>query len=195
MADSKKLFSKSPILKIEKPLCPRTLCIKLIFLSTKIWYSLSRTTCFSRSFSQIGNSYTYQYLHFSQTTLIVIMGATFFLIYQQWNPTSYITISFWCQTINEKFFRRFDTIFGLEMMVKSGLEKIILRFHDGLQTCCCPVQKNLPRKAELAWQISRYLWRPPWNFKIFFSRPLFTIIFKPKMVSNICKNFLCIAWH
>ena len=40
--------------------------------------------------------------------------------------------------------------------MKSGLEKIILKFHDGLQSCCCPVQKNLPRKAELAWQVSRY---------------------------------------
>jgi hypothetical protein len=27
------------------------------------------------------------------------------------------------------------------------------------------VQKNLPRKAELAWQVSRYLWRPLLNFK------------------------------
>ena len=67
------------------------------------------------------------------------------------------TVDFWCQTIHKKFLRRFDTIFGLKMMVKRGLEKIILKFHDGLQSCCCPVQKNLPRKAELAWQVSRYL--------------------------------------
>ena len=58
-----------------------------------------------------------------------------------------------------------------------------------------PSAKNWPRKAELAWQVSRYIWRPPWNFKIIFSRPLFTIRFKPKMVSNLCKNFFCIAWH
>ena len=90
------------------------------------------------------------------------------------------TVGFWCQTIHKKFLRRFDTIFGLKMMMKSGLEKIILKFHDGLQSCCCPVQKNLPRKAELAWQVSRYLWRPPWNFKIFFSRPLFIIILSQK---------------
>ena len=31
-----------------------------------------------------------------------------------------------------------------------------------------------------------------WNI---FSRPLFTIIFKPKMVSNLPKNFVCIVWH
>ena len=67
---------------------------------------------------------------------------------------SRVTVGFWCQTIHKKFLRRFDTIFGLKMMVKSGLEKIILRCHDGLQSCCCPVQRNLPRKAELAWQVT-----------------------------------------
>ena len=44
---------------------------------------------------------------------------------------------------------------------------------------CCSVQKNLPIKAELAQQVSRYLWRGLVNFKIDF-RPLFTIIFKLK---------------
>jgi hypothetical protein len=29
-------------------------------------------------------------------------------------------------------------------------------------------KKNLPRKAELAWQVRRYLWKGLWNFKIFF---------------------------
>ena len=38
-------------------------------------------------------------------------------------------------------------------MVKSGLEKIILKFHVPLQSCCCPVQKNLPRRDELAWLV------------------------------------------
>jgi hypothetical protein len=49
------------------------------------------------------------------------------------------------------------TIFGLKVMVKNGLEKIILKFHVPVQICCCPVQKNLPRRAELAWLVSRYL--------------------------------------
>ena len=62
------------------------------------------------------------------------------------------------------------------MMVKSGLEKIILRFHDGLQSCCCPVQKNLPRKAELARQITGPN-RGSVDFKKK-SRPFFIIIFK-----------------
>ena len=43
------------------------------------------------------------------------------------------------------------------MMVKSGLGKIILKFKEPLQSCCCKVQKNLPSKAELAGQVSRYL--------------------------------------
>jgi hypothetical protein len=43
------------------------------------------------------------------------------------------------------------------MMVKKGIEKNILKFDKGLQSWCYPVQKNLPRKAELAWQVSRYL--------------------------------------
>ena len=63
-------------------------------------------------------------------------------------------------------------------MVKSGLE-FILKLTEPLQSCCCPVQKYLPRMAELAWQLSRYLWRGSINFKIN-SRPLFIIIFQLK---------------
>ena len=40
-----------------------------------------------------------------------------------------LTVGFWCQTIHKTFLRRFDTIFGLKMMMKSGLENIILKFH------------------------------------------------------------------
>jgi hypothetical protein len=32
-----------------------------------------------------------------------------------------------------------------------------LKFHVPLQICCCPVQKNLPKKAKLAWLVNRYL--------------------------------------
>ena len=70
------------------------------------------------------------------------------------------------------------TFFSLKMMVKSGLE-VIFKLTEPLQSCCCPVQKILPSWAELAWQVSRYLWRGSVNFKIN-SRPLFTIIFKLK---------------
>ena len=61
------------------------------------------------------------------------------------------------------------------------LEFFILKFTEPLQSYYCPVQKNLPRKAELAWQVSRDLWRGSVNFEIN-TRPLFTIIFKLKNV-------------
>ena len=32
------------------------------------------------------------------------------------------------------------------MIMKSGLEKNILKFHGPLQSCCCPVQKICPEK-------------------------------------------------
>ena len=70
------------------------------------------------------------------------------------------------------------TFFSLKMMVKSGLE-FILKLTEPLQSCCCPVQKNLPSRAELACEVSRYLWRGSVILKIN-SRPLFTIIFKLK---------------
>ena len=42
---------------------------------------------------------------------------------------------------------------------KWSRKKNILIFHKTLQSCWRPVQKNLPTKAELTWQVSRYLWR------------------------------------
>ena len=42
------------------------------------------------------------------------------------------------------------------------------------------MQKNLPRKAELARQVSRYLWRGSVDFKKKKSTPFFIIIFKLK---------------
>ena len=68
-------------------------------------------------------------------------------------------------------------------MVKSGLEFFILKFTELLQCCCCPVQKNLTRKAELAWQVSRYVsLKGLVEFQNKKSIPLFIIIFKPKML-------------
>ena len=34
------------------------------------------------------------------------------------------TVGFWCQTIHKNFLQRIGTIFGLKMMVKSGLDKL-----------------------------------------------------------------------
>jgi hypothetical protein len=43
------------------------------------------------------------------------------------------------------------TIFGLKMMVKSGVEKDILKFHVPLQSCCCPVQCKKICPERLNW--------------------------------------------
>ena len=75
-------------------------------------------------------------------------------------------------------------IFELKMMVKSGLEFFYFEIQRAPPECCCPVQKNLPRKAELTWQASRYLSRGSLIFKIKNSRPLFTIIFKSKIPTS-----------
>ena len=70
-------------------------------------------------------------------------------------------------------------IFEINHISLICLEFFILKFTKPLQSCCCPVQKNLPRRAELAWQVSRYLWRGSVDFKKK-SRPFFIIIFKLK---------------
>ena len=48
-------------------------------------------------------------------------------------------------------------IFDINHISLICLEIFILRFTEPLQSYCCPVQKNLPRRAELARQVSRYL--------------------------------------
>ena len=64
-----------------------------------------------------------------------------------------------------------NTIFSLKMMVKSGLEKIFLKFlHVG---------DYFPLLHKSAQNHKFPEWR---NFKINFSAPLFNIIFRPKMV-------------
>ena len=45
-------------------------------------------------------------------------------------------------------------IFGLK---KSELNFLILKFHYPLQSCLCPLEKFLSRKAESLQQVSRYL--------------------------------------
>jgi hypothetical protein len=43
------------------------------------------------------------------------------------------------------------TIFGLKIMMKSGLDFFYFEIEQA------PSELLLPRKAELAWQVSRYL--------------------------------------
>ena len=67
--------------------------------------------------------------------------------------------------------------FRLKMMVKSGLEKNILKFNSGLQRFLLTWQA----KFSLSGQIFFLQWAAATlNFKIFFSRPLFTIMFRRK---------------
>ena len=71
-----------------------------------------------------------------------------------------------------------NNIFGLKMMVKSGLEKIFLKFlHAG------DYFPLLHKSAQNHKFSNKNNYLPAWrDFKINFSRPLFTIIFRPKMV-------------
>ena len=76
----------------------------------------------------------------------------FFRAFHELYHTTYNGQNMWTKILSHE-----TIIFGLKMMVKSGLNFFILKSYVPLQSCCCPVQKNLPIMAELAWQVSRYL--------------------------------------
>ena len=90
---------------------------------------------------------------------------------------SYLTDSYIVFTLKMESVSK-NTIFGLKMMVKSGLDKIILKFlHVGDYF---PILHKSAQNHKFS-NINNYL--PVWkNFKIIFSTPLFNIIFRPKMV-------------
>ena len=71
-----------------------------------------------------------------------------------------------------------NPIFGLKMMVKSGLEKVFLKFlHAG------DYFSLLHKSVQNDKFSNKNNYLPAWrDFKITFSRPLFTIIFRPKIV-------------
>ena len=91
--------------------------------------------------------------------------------------TSYLTDSYIVFTLKMESVSK-NTIFGLKMMVKSGLEKIFLKFlHAG------DYFPLLHKSAQNHKFSNKNNYLPAWrDFKINFSRPLFTIIFRPKMV-------------
>ena len=91
--------------------------------------------------------------------------------------TSYLTDSYVVFTLKMESVSK-NTIFGLKMMVKSGLEKIFLKFlHAG------DYFPLLHKSAQNHKFSNKNNYLPAWrDFKINFSRPLFTIIFRPKMV-------------
>jgi hypothetical protein len=53
-------------------------------------------------------------------------------------------------------------------MVKSGLEKIILKFHGGFQRYLLTCQANSAFLGRFFCTGQQQLWRPSWNFKIIF---------------------------
>ena len=91
--------------------------------------------------------------------------------------TSYLTDSYIVFTLKMESVSK-NTIFGLKMMVKSGLEKIFLKFlHAG------DYFPLLHKSAQNHKFSNKNNYLPAWrDFKINFSRPLFTIIFRPKIV-------------
>ena len=91
--------------------------------------------------------------------------------------TSYLTDSYIVFTLKMESESK-NTIFGLKMMVKSGLEKIFLKFLHARDYF--PLLHKSAQNHKFSNK-NNYL--PAWrDFKKKFSRPLFTIIFRPKMV-------------
>ena len=83
-----------------------------------------------------------------------------------------------------KILAEFWHLFWLKMIVKIEIQR-----------WPAEIPVNLLGQFSLSGQIfflpgqQQQLLGPSLNFEIFFSRPLFTIIFKPNMVSNLHKNF------
>ena len=91
--------------------------------------------------------------------------------------TSHLTNSYIVFTLKLESASK-NTIFGLKMTVKSGLEKIFLKFlHAGDYF---PLLHKSAQNHKFSNKNNYLLaWR---DFKINFSRTLFTIIFRPKMI-------------
>ena len=90
---------------------------------------------------------------------------------------SYLTESYIVFTLKMESVSK-NTIFALKMMVKSGPEKIFLKFlHVGVYF---PLLDQSAQNHIFSNENNYLLvWR---DFKTHFSRTLFTIIFRPKMV-------------
>ena len=99
--------------------------------------------------------------------------------------TSYLTDSYIIFTLKTESVPK-NTNFGLKMIVKSGLEKIFLKFlHAG------DYFSLLHKSVQNHKFSNKNNHLPAWrDFKINFSRPLFTIIFRPKMVFLVTDSIL-----
>ena len=82
-------------------------------------------------------------------------------------------------------------------MVKNDLECFILKFTEPLQRYLLTCQANSALLGRFFCTGQQQLWKPLWNFKIIFSRPLFTTIFKPKMIILRLKilELFCILFY
>ena len=91
--------------------------------------------------------------------------------------TPYLTDSYSVFTVKMESVSK-NTNFGLKMMVKSGLEKLFLKFlHAGDYFLL------LHKSAQNHIVSNKDNYLPAWrDFKMNFSRPLFIIIFRPKIV-------------
>ena len=78
-------------------------------------------------------------------------------------------------------------------MVKSGLDFFILKLKEPLQRYLLTCQANSVVLDRFFCTGQQQLWRGSWNFKIIFSRPLFNIIFNPKMVISRVKILAVLA--
>ena len=81
------------------------------------------------------------------------------------------TVGFWCQTIYKKFLWRFDTIFGLKIMVKSGID-CFLNYPNASK-----VAANWPSQFSLSGRFSctgqQQLWKGFFYFQTKYLDPLF----------------------
>ena len=97
---------------------------------------------------------------------------------------SYLTDSYIVFTLKIESVSK-NTIFGLKMMVKSGLEFFLKFLHAG------DYFPLLHKSAQNHKFSNKNNYLPAWrDFKINFSRPLFTVIFRPKMVFLVPDSIL-----
>ena len=116
------------------------------------------------------------------TIMILLESCNFLKEYLSKSPkiginTSYLTDSYIGFTLKMESVSK-NTTFALKMMVKSSLEKMISKFfHAGNYFLLLHKSAQDHKFSNINNDL------PAWrDFKINFSRPLFTIIFRPKMV-------------
>ena len=134
------------------------------------WWSFADVSQQGLDFSKKSVKWKYFLIWLSQITRFLVPDNTQTILTKIWHH-------FWLKNDGEKWSR-----------------KKILKFHSGLQRYLLTCQADSAFLGRFFCTGQQQLWRPCWNFKLIFSRPLFNIIFKPKMVSNLRKNFLCIVW-